>query len=278
MKLTKNEERQLAEIESWENRFFQEELSDIERIYSKWVNNSFRRLGEKRQEKLLSIIDHFLFYLQTSMQHSNYYDEASKRLLLQAQVFNSEIQTIRDFKKLSIEQLKFIASQQMAKQRLVSFAQGGASGMGGFFLLGVDLPAMLMINLRTIQLLAQSYGYDINRPFETFIALRLFHTATLPKKMQKRAWNNLWEELENYEYEGLFYRGDEQIVDAGWLQQPLKQIVKMIAISLLRKKVIQGVPLLGMAVGATINYQFTKQVTDVAHAFYQKRHLYEKLS
>jgi hypothetical protein len=45
---------------------------------------------------------------------------------------------------------------------------------------------------------------------------------------------------------------------------------------LLRKKLIQGMPLFGMAIGAASNYFLAKQVSEIAHNFYQKRFLLEK--
>lgn len=277
MNVTNREERLLEEIHEWERHYFTYEASDFERTYDKWLQMSLEQLGEKKQEKLLSSIDNILFHLHALIQNTRYHEEARNRLILQAQVFNEEIYTIDDLKKLSIEQVNFIASQQVAKQRLLAFGQGGISGMGGMLLLGIDIPALLVINLRAIQLIGLSYGYDTKKPFEMMIALKLFHAASLPKELQGQAWGELWSELEQREYDGLFYNGSEEIINSSWMQQPIRQLLKAMAITFLKKKVIQGIPLLGMAFGATMNYQFSRQITEVATRFYQKRHLYEKL-
>ncbi len=47
-------------------------------------------------------------------------------------------------------------------------------------------------------------------------------------------------------------------------------------ILLFRRKVIQGIPLISMAIGAGANYQLTRKVTDLAHKYYQYRYLKEK--
>ncbi len=47
-------------------------------------------------------------------------------------------------------------------------------------------------------------------------------------------------------------------------------------IALFRKKLIQGIPLVSMAIGAGANYQLTRKVTEVAHKYYQLRYLKEK--
>jgi hypothetical protein len=60
------------------------------------------------------------------------------------------------------------------------------------------------------------------------------------------------------------------------MSHPIQQIVKMMAILLLRKKLTQGLPIFGMAVGAVMNYQQSRKITEIAHKFYQKRYLNEK--
>ena len=44
------------------------------------------------------------------------------------------------------------------------------------------------------------------------------------------------------------------------------------AIVLFKKKLIQGIPFISMAIGAGANYQLTRKVTDFAHKYYQMRY------
>jgi hypothetical protein len=83
------------------------------------------------------------------------------------------------------------------------------------------------------------------------------------------------EELEAQE-DYYFYEGNEEITDITWLEQPVQQLMKALVIALFRKKTIQGIPLVSMAIGAGANYQLTRKVTDVAHKYYQLRYLREK--
>ena len=73
-----------------------------------------------------------------------------------------------------------------------------------------------------------------------------------------------------------FYEGNEELADITWIEQPLKQALKGMVIVLFRKKVIQGIPFISMALGAGANYQLTRKVTDFAHKYYQMRYLIEK--
>ena len=73
-----------------------------------------------------------------------------------------------------------------------------------------------------------------------------------------------------------FYEGNEEITDVTWLEQPIQQLLKAMVITLFRKRLIQGLPVVSMAIGAGTNYQLTRKVTEFAHNYYQLRYLNEK--
>lgn len=268
----------LAKIEKWENDYFAVEATDFDQAYQKWLQKAFIQLGEENQEKILSTIDQFLFHFNAIIQNSRFLEDERDRLLNHAKVYNDQVETVEDVKLLSIDECRFISQQQIAKQRLLSLGQGGMAGMGGVVLLGTDLIAMLLINLRAIQLIALSYGFEVKRPLEMMITLKLFHVASLPKHLQRNAWDELWEEIVSHNQDELFYNGKEEITDVTWLTEPIRQLFKAIIIMMLRKKLVQGIPLVGMVFGATVNYQFTRKITEVAMNFYEKRALLEKLN
>lgn len=276
LKWSQRDQKIWADIQTWEQQYFQYESSDLVFTYEKWVEAAFAKLGEPVQKKVLNTIDTLLFHLHALIQNSQFQLETKQRLLTEARLFDDSIEDVDDLKRLSIDQLRYIAIQQIARQRLLSFAQGGLTGTGGWFLLGIDFPAVIMMNLRAVQLIAMNYGYEVALPGEMMTALKVFHGASLPKRLRYEAWRDLEEEVYMSKYDPYFYEDDEILVDSLWFEQTLKQLVKSVVIQLLRKKVVQGIPLLGMAFGAGMNYQFSRQVTEFAHTFYQKRHLHEK--
>jgi hypothetical protein len=272
---TKQDEKAWQELLKWEKDFFHHHPNDFQLTTQKYIENELGNLRPDIQEKMFNIIDSLLFHTHAMVQNSHFQLDARHRLLTEARVFNERIEEISDLKQLSITQLTYIADQQIARQRLLSFAQGGLSGTGSLLLLGMDLPAMFALNLRAIQLVAMTYGYEVNRPFEMMLALKLFYTASLPKNMQKDSWQELEQEVKE-EINPYFYQGKEELTNITWLHNPLKQAVKAFMITALRKKIIQGIPLISIVLGAGINYQFSRTITEVAHKFYQKRYLEEK--
>ncbi|WP_332689848.1 EcsC family protein [Halalkalibacter lacteus] len=265
------------EIKEWEEAFFISESTDIISTYSRLTERAFDQLGQKRKQKWLTMMDTCLLHLQAWLQHTRSYEETKRRVISHARMFDPHVATIDDLQSLPLEQLDYLAEQLMAKQRLLALGQGGLTGMGGAFLLLSDLPALAVIQLRSLQHLALVYGYDVRRPIEMMNMLKLFHVATIPKSYQADEWDKLIREVEEQDRDHVFYQGDDSIVGDSIFEQLIKQIVKSFVLTMLRKKVIQGVPLVGMAIGAGLNYRFSQQVIDIGQHFYQKRRLLEEM-
>ena len=98
--------------------------------------------------------------------------EARNRILGTSRLFDESIEQLEDLKALSIDQLTYIAEQQTARHRLYSFVQGGATGAGGLLLLTADFPVMIALNVKAVQLIATSFGHDVNKPYEMMLALK----------------------------------------------------------------------------------------------------------
>lgn len=276
MAWSKREQKVWNEIKEWEHQLLEYEPTDFEMTYDKWIERSFEKIDPNIRERFFNNLDNWLFHLNALLQGSQTQIDSRHRILTEARVFNDNITELSDLKSLSIDQLIFLADQQTAKHRLLSFVQGGLSGTGSILMISSDLPAQAIINLRAIQLTAMTYGYDVSTPFEMMLSLKVFHTATLPKRLQAQAWNELIEELKNTDNHYYFYEGDENITNETWLDLPLKQFLKALFIMTFRKKLVQGLPLIGMAIGAGMNFKLTRQVTEAAQRFYQYRFLLEK--
>ncbi|WP_226583744.1 EcsC family protein [Halobacillus litoralis] len=262
-----------TELETWLQQYQQYQPNDFENIYDHWIQQSFLNMDPGVKKAFFSKLDTWFFHTHAFLQGTSYQYEARERILTIGRVFSSQIERIEDMEKeLSVEQLTYIAEQQMARGRLYSFAQGGLTGAGGWLLLGVDYPLMMVMNIRAIQLIGLTFGHEMNHPYEMMISLKVFHAATLPKRLKADAWNDLIQEVKGKEHNYIF-AGDDQLTDEGWLEQPMKQCFKSLFIMMFRKKLVQGLPFISIAIGAYSNYHLTKQVTEFAMKFYQYRYL-----
>ncbi|RFU66000.1 EcsC family protein [Peribacillus glennii] len=275
MGLTDREQQVWNQISEWEQNLLQYEPNDFAALYGRWLEQGFSMLPEGVQRRFFEKLDSSLFHLHAMVQSSQIQMDARERILATGRMFHPDIASVSDLKALKIDQLNYIAGQHIAKHRLYSFAQGGASGSGGMLMLGSDLPAMAIINVRAVQLIAMSYGYEVDSPFEMMMALKVFDIGMMPKRLQGAAWEELLHETKNAE-DGYFYEGNDELTNISWLEQPLSQILKVMAITAFRKKLIQGIPLVSMAIGAGTNYQTTRKVSEFAQKYYQYRYLDEK--
>ncbi len=274
MSLKERERDILNQIKSWEHSLADYQPNDLESAYETYLEQSFSLLPEDTQKQFFSLFDSGMFYLHSFIHGSHLQVDAKERILEAGRVFRQEIASVEDMRELSIEQCEFIAGQQIARHRIYSFIQGGASASSGAALLS-DLPAMAVINLRAVQLIGTSYGYEANTPFEMMASLKVFHAAMMPRRLQGKAWAELMEDLENAE-DYYFYSGREELADVTWLEQPVGQMMKGLAILMFRKKLLKGLPVISMAIGAGANYQLTRKLTEFAHRYYQMRHLIHK--
>lgn len=275
MHLTERESKVLDDLKNWESRLYSYEPNDFELAYDRYLEKSFSLLPEEVQEKFFEVFDSGLFHLHSLIQGSQLQMDAKERILGSGRIFDPNLETIHDLRQLPIEKLEFIAGQQIARHRVYSLVQGGLSGSGSSLVLGADLPAMAVINLRVVQLIAMTYGFEVNTPFEMMNALKVFHTATMPSRLQSSGWTELKNDLEQAE-DSYFYEGNDELADVSWLEQPIKQLFKGMAIVLFRNRKLQGLPVISVAIGAGANYQLTRRVTEFAHKYYQMRYFLEK--
>lgn len=273
--LTDREQKVWNELQQWETQLRQSDPTSISLTIENWMEQSFAMLPEHIQEQFFHVLDDWCFHLYAMIQSSQFQTDAKKRILNAGRTFATDIDKVSEMKQLPLDHLQYIANEQMTRHRLYSFLQGGLSGTGNVMLLGADIPALAVINLRVIQLISMTYGYQISNPFEIMTSLKLFHGASLPSGRQGEVWLELLDDLKETEHP-YFYDGSEKLLTISSLEQPLKQLLKLIVIMLFRKKRFQGIPLVGMALGAGVNYRLTKQMTEFTHKYYQYRYLYEK--
>lgn len=275
MPLNDMERRALQEIKDWESKMSLDAPNDIQFVFENYLEQSFLLLPEGVRKQFFGLMDNMLFHLQATIQGSQLQADVKERILATARVMDPSVEAVNDLKKMDLNRLQFIAQQQISRHRFYSFAQGGLAGSGSKLMLGIDLPAMAVINLRAIQLIALSYGYETNTPFEMMSSLRIFHVSTLPKRNQHEGWkllmNDFAESKERY-----FFEGSEEVTDSTWIEQPLLQMLKASVIYLWSKKSAKKLPVLSMAVGAGLNYGFTRKVTQYANYYYMLRYLKQK--
>ncbi len=272
MAWTKREEKIWEDLQEWRQSLFEYETTDLENTYDKWLNHAFSLLPESLQIEFVERVDGWLFHLNSLLRGTKLQSEASERILHTARAMNDEVHSLADMNKLSIDQLTFLAKQQAARHRLYSFVQGGMTGAGQPLWIGSDFLATLIINLRSVQLTAMSFGDDVQSPASLFETLKVFHAATLPDRVRMLGWEDLMDDLHKGDKQ-FYYRDDRQIVDQTWIDELLKHILKICLIVTFSKKKLFDLPVISIAIGAGANYKLTRKVTDFSLKYYQYKQL-----
>ncbi|WP_233713333.1 EcsC family protein [Lederbergia citri] len=276
MNLTHREEVLLEELHTWRQSFLEYEATDLENSYDKWVDQAFSLLPESLQKQFFERLDDWLFQLNSLLRGTKLQNEASERILNAARSMNEEVESFSDMRsKMSVAQLTFIAEQQASRHRIYSLVQGGMVGSGQPLFITSDFIAMLVINLRAVQLTAMSFGYDVQSPAGLLETLKVFNVATMPERMKMFGWEDLMEDLQKDD-EQFYFDIHERITDYSWVDEPLKELLKISLIMLFSRKTISGIPLISVAIGAGMNYRTTRKVTHFAVKYYQYKYLLEK--
>jgi hypothetical protein len=260
----------------WEQQLISYEGNDIEYSTVSMLDRLMRGIPEDVRSRAFAQVDHVLFSVHSLLQGSQLQTEARERIVTSARIFRDDIETVQDMRKLTIDQLHYISRQQMTRNRFYSAVQGAVTGTGGALPMAADFLAMATVNLRAVQLTALSYGYDVEYPFEMTASLNVFHASMLPDRLKADGWAQLITDVEDGKAPFYFYEGTEHMADESWLEEPLRQSVKLAAVMALRNKKVSGIPLLSVAIGAGVNYRLTKKVTEFAESYYQYRYLNEK--
>ena len=277
MELSSYEQKAAEQIQKWKESRFNADTNDLIHIYDRWLEESMALLPDDIKEKFFNQLDQWLFYIYSAVQKSQLQTERIENILSEAKTINSEIEYVEDLKKIPLEYLDFLANKQITNHELLSAVQGGISASGNSLLLGADLPLIAMINLPTVQRIGAAYGFDPSKPAEMMVALKVFYSATLPKRFQQAAWEGLMDEVKDISHPYL-YEGDERIIDQAWMTRILSQILKGLLILLFNKRKDKGFSLISILLGAGVNYSITRRVAAFAKHFYQARLLEEKFS
>ncbi|MGQ4665994.1 EcsC family protein [Metabacillus halosaccharovorans] len=261
----------LEEIKAWEHELQNDNRTDFQRTFSRWLDRKMDEIPDRMKKVFYEKVDASLYNLHSVIQNSFIQQDAKKQIILSARALNEKIIEISDLHFLSVDQLHYLADLQTSKHRLYSFLQGGMTGTGGILLIGADLPLQTILNLRSIQMISMCYGYEINNPYEMMTSLKVYHAALMPKYLQYSQWEKLIEEVDSEDRMGYFYSGNEDLADVKSVEFFLKQIAKLSVLSLFKRKLVAGIPVVSMMVGATSNYHATRQITEFANKFYQYR-------
>lgn len=181
-----------------------------------------------------------------------------------------ELEQLSDIESLPIETIDEVADRFVSKGAWLSAAEGAVTGAGGFLMMGVDAASLIALQLRTIQQIGYSYGYDVTAPEEKLFAVKLLVEGYKHPLRGDRA--TLLNEMRNA---ARMIKGDTPIglLQQRMLIQGVSKAAQTIGIRIGGRKTAQIFPVIGAAAGGYINKKVTHEIALAAKAVYRDRRL-----
>jgi hypothetical protein len=165
-----------------------------------------------------------------------------------------------------LETLDRLAWSITHENRLLALLEGFGCGLGGATLVLFDLPALVTVNLNAIAAMATVYGFDAEAQEEMERALLLLAGG----------YAAFSRDLEDESVGRITVRRMPQGALAGRAALALRMAAARLGGRLAKAKLLQLIPVLGGAVGAGLNFQFTHETTRAAKMLYRLRWLQRK--
>ena len=155
--------------------------------------------------------------------------------------------------------------------------EGGVCGYFGLPGMVVDIPMIITFALRTIHKIGLCYGYEANTLEDNQFVYSVLSAAganTMKEKnmalltlkqlqvlVSKKTWKKIAETAASKTL------GNEAMIIT------IKSLAKQLGINLTKRKIMQGIPLIGAGVGAAMNVGFIDDISCAAKRCFQKRWL-----
>lgn len=214
---------------------------------------------------------------------------SGKGVVQQAAELGHAVETIEDLRALELEQVDKLAAEYMTfvGNRGVAVAEGALTGLGGFALLAVDIPAITAINFRFVQQIGSCFGYNQDREQEKAFTMRVFTLAFAGEVGggdADRETGMTAKIAAAYELKSLAFalakqwssaQMAEKAVLMGILTWLKRSAPQRLARHVIKRKAAASIPVLGAGISATINYALTSYTGKVAWYCFRYRKLLE---
>jgi hypothetical protein len=194
---------------------------------------------------------------------------SDEQMLRSARNIGIEVGDTAQLRQLDLQQLDELAKTQFNQNAVLAAIQGGGTGLGGIVLLAADIPLLFTINLRLIQQVSAAYGFSLRSPDFQPLVLSAFNAAASGSSQARhQALREVAVAASALAHEHP-YNGNVR----GTFNAQNRHLPREIAKNLLGRKLAQAIPVAGAAVGAGVNYWFTKQTAETAYMLFRSLHV-----
>ncbi|PSQ68828.1 MAG: EcsC family protein [Bacteroidetes bacterium QH_2_67_10] len=182
----------------------------------------------------------------------------------------SDVQDVTDLRHHALDDLDPLARSFFDQNTLLAALEGGSTGLGGGLLLAADVPLLFTIGFRLIQQIGAAYGFPMRGPEARPLVLSVFNVAASGGGREAKA-----DALREVSVAASSFAGGQPYRGrvTGTFRDQNRHLPREIAKNLIGRKLGQAVPGAGAAVGAGVNYWFTRQTAEAAFMLFRALYL-----
>ncbi|MCY4170019.1 MAG: EcsC family protein [Bacteroidetes bacterium] len=186
-------------------------------------------------------------------------------IISEANKKDTKIRALEDLRTAPLESLDHLSKSLFTQSTLSAALSGGGTGLGGAVLIAADIPLLFVINLQLIQKIGAAYGFPMTGPEHGSIVLSIFNAAAAnSREARSGALHEIGIAAASYASGGS-YQGRVR----GILSDQSRHVPRELAKNLLGRKLLQTIPLAGAAVGAGVNYWFTRETAETSYMLFR---------
>ena len=182
----------------------------------------------------------------------------------------ADVRDATDLRHHPLSDLDPLARSFFDQNTLLAALEGGSTGLGGAALIAADVPLLFTIGFRLIQQVGAAYGFPMRGPEARPLVLSAFNVAAGGGGREAKA-----DALREVSAAASSFAGGQPYQGrvTGTFRDQNRHLPREIAKNLIGRKLGQAVPGMGAAVGAGVNYWFTRQTAEAAFMLFRALYL-----
>lgn len=268
MRLTEYERSVQKEIEKWQSgdvslfaQAFNWAMAPMDWVVERVVPEEVVDQADKSISQFLSLLN-----------DASTWTYEPKEVLRAARSKGIEAEDITDLRDHDLKTLDGIARSYVSENAILAAIEGGGTGLGGAVLIAADIPLLFGINLRLIQQIGASYGFDVSTPAYSPLVLSIFNVAASGSRESK---NMALREI-TVAAAALAHLSEYRGRVSGTFRDQNRHLPREIAKNIGGRKIAQMIPIAGAAIGAGINYWFTTETAESAFMLFRALYIERK--
>lgn len=216
--------------------------------------------------------------MRSAIQASN----SASKYLIDNEKFKKDcnISNISELKNKSLEECDVFADEIHNWAIGYAATEGGITGATGLIGMAVDIPTIITLAFRTINKIGLCYGFENKTEEDNQIVLSILSAAGANTMKEKQLAILTLKQLETIIIKTTWKKmaqkatENELTKEAGIIA--LKNLAKQLGVNLTKRKALQVVPIIGAAVGASVNGAFISDIAWAARRVYQEKWIRNK--